>query len=502
MGSGHNYRVVLTVEKMPFPSALCLSFGCEVSSAMRARISYAFRVFAAIYGYRVVDRGMDGATISCFYGRKTAESAGQERFHIPARYIEMHRRNGHKRFTHYSYAGIKIPLSLGIDPETSRPDWLGELFGWISCSFEQEAKERDSVGRIPYGEMVFEREGLDPQIPYASLIMAWMENSLRAGTAREALPKAPCPVGDADHLVICSHDLDFFYTRKVSAFTRLAKNLAIGLRDFRSAPYIAWNAKRLLGVARGEQVGAYLPELFDRLEEWGFRSTLFVVGAGEHRRDPNYRLRDLQPFLLSAKERGFSVAVHGSYRSCIEEGTLEPEIRALEEATGARARGNRQHWLRFGNHHQLFEIVTGSDLQYDSTLGFVETVGFRNGASFAFPPYDFRKERPYEFLEIPLVIMDGALQSAALSAKTNPQKIADRILNNSRERGWGGISLLWHNPLEPIQVPPAINDVFWNCAGEREKHAERWMSAEEFLACALPRYQNAGLLQKVCRHAT
>ena len=486
---------------MPFPSALCLSFGCEVSPTIRARMSYAFRVFAAVYGYRVVEPDTAGDALSCFYGRKPGVSAEERRFHIPARYTEAPRSNGQKRFIHYSYAGTKIPLSLGVDPETGRPDWLGELFGWVSCSFEQGVKGRDSVGRIPYAEMVFESEGLDPQIPHASLIMAWMENCLRAGNPGEALPKAPCPVGDAEHLVICSHDVDFFYTGKASTLERLTKNLAIGLRDFRSASYLAWNAKRLFDVARGERVGGYLPGLFDRLEEYGFRSTLFVVGFGGHRRDPNYRLKDVQPYLVSARQRGFPVAVHGSYRSCIEEGTLEPEIRALEEATGARARGNRQHWLRFANHDRLFEIVAASDLEYDSTLGFAETAGFRNGSSFAFPPYDFQNERPYEFLEIPLVIMDGALQSAALSSKTKPQKIADRILNRSRERGWGGISLLWHNPMEPIQVPPEINKVFWKCAGEREKHAERWMTAEEFLACTLPRYQNAGLLQKVCRHA-
>jgi len=464
-------------------------------------MTYAFRVFAAIYGYRVIERFTAGDALSCFYGKKAAESPTKQTFHIPARYTDTHRKNGHRRFTYYSHAGKKIPLSLGVDPETGRPDWLGELFGWISSSFEQELKERDSVGRIPYAEMVFEHEGLDPQIPHASLIMACMENCLRAGNGREALPKPPCPVGGSNHLVICSHDLDFFYTRKTSAFARLAKNLAIGVRDFRSMAYVAWNAKKLLSVARGEQVGGYLPGLFDRLEQCGVRATFFVVGGGKHRRDPNYQLFDVQPHLRSAGKREFSVAVHGSYRSCIEARTLGPEIRALEEATGDRIKGNRQHWLRFANHEQLFELVAEAELEYDSTLGFTETVGFRNGASFAFPPYDFRNERPYEFLEIPLAIMDGSLQRAALSSKARPQAIADRILNASREIGWGGISLLWHNPMEPIQVPPEINDVFWNCAEGRKAHEEKWMSAEEFLACVLPRYQNAGLLQKVRCHA-
>jgi len=146
-------------------------------------------------------------------------------------------------------------------------------------------------------------------------------------------------------------------------------------------------------------------------------------------------------------------------------------------------------------------MVEEAGLTYDSTLGFPETVGFRNGANFAFPPYDFKREKAYEFLEIPLVIMDGGLQAASVASRAKPQEIADEVLNESRKYGWGGISALWHNPVEPIQVPEETNQVFWNCARRRGEYGEKWMSADEFVACVLPRYQNAGLLQGVEGHA-
>jgi hypothetical protein len=331
--------------------------------------------------------------------------------------------------------------------------------------------------------------------------MAWMENSLRNGDAIEALPVAPSPVPKVKHFVVCSHDIDFFYTGRPAAITRLVKNLGIGLCNYRNWPFFAWNAKSIPRALRGEHIGEYLPQLLDLLEGLEFRSTLFVVGRHAHRRDPDYQLNHLRPHLVAAERRGFRVGVHGSYQSCIEAGTLAPEIREIEGVTGSRMKGGRQHWLRFDSHERLFDMVAEAGLAYDSTLGFPETVGFRNGANFAFPPYDFKHEKAYEFLEIPLAIMDGGLQTASASSEAKAQEIADEVLNESRKYGWGGISTLWHNPVEPIQVPEEINQVFWECARKRGEYGEKWMSAEEFLECALPRYHNAGLLLGVQGHA-
>jgi hypothetical protein len=460
-------------------------------------MSYAFRVFAAIYDYRVVDPHPGVEAIRCHYGMKAPDESGQRCFHIPARYRENSSSNGHRPLIPHSYAGETLYLSFGADPASGKPDWLGELFEWISCGYERGVRDRDGVGRIACYDMVFSKGGISPRTPHAAVLMAWMENSLRNGDGREALPVAPSPMPGVKHLVICSHDIDFFYTDRFSALARLVKNLGIGLRDYRSWAFFAWNTRGIWKVIRGEHLGEYLPRLFDLIEGLDFRSTLFVVGRRPHRRDPNYQLKDLRPHLLAAENRGFSVGVHGSYQSCIEAGTLIPEIREIERVTGRKTRGGRQHWLRFDSHERLFDMVAEANLSYDSTLGFPETVGFRNGANFAFPPYDFKRERPYEFLEIPLVIMDGGLQAASVSSRAKPQEIADEVLNESRKYGWGGISALWHNPIEPIQVPQEINQVFWECVRQRAQHDEKWMSAEEFLACALPRYHNAGLLQGV-----
>jgi len=145
----------------------------------------------------------------------------------------------------------------------------------------------------------------------------------------------------------------------------------------------------------------------------------------------------------------------------------------------------------------LFTEISRAGLLCDSTLGFSEQIGFRNGASFAFPPYDFENARPHQFLEIPLVLMDKGLHAASRSLRKNPQELADKVLAESRKYGWGGVAVLWHDPIEPLAVPSEINEVFWNSAKRQKDFQEKWMSVSEFLPSCLQRYQQAGLLEGV-----
>ena len=461
---------------------------------IRARMTYAFRVFAAVYGYHVVDRP-DSAEFFFLYGEHEGESPDQKTLHIPARYASRRRSVELPALKKICYANEDVYLVHGLDAD-GNPDWLGEIFEWLSSSLELPIEARDAVGRIPFDETVFQRQNLSPLKPQAGLLMAWMENTLRHGRSGEALPKAKSPVPDIDHMVICSHDIDFYFTNRGGALHRFLKNLAISITHYSSPSFFAANCRMILGLLTQKRPGEYMIPLLDAMEERGLRSTLFAVANGGHRRDPEYVLSQIAPQLREAVSRGFSVGVHASYSSVVEKNSLARETAVLKKMLGTKPAGNRQHWLRFDAHAKLIKAIEDADFCYDSSLGFSETCGFRNGANFAFPPYDFEKEKPCGFLEIPLVIMDGSLATSSRKLRRNPQELADSILAESRKLGWGGISILWHNPMEPIQVPDEVNKVFWKCALERKQFAEQWMSADEFLAASLPRFQAAGLLKE------
>jgi len=356
---------------------------------------------------------------------------------------------------------------------------------------------RDSVGRIPFSESIFTKNRISPRRPYASLIMAWMENALVNGKRKEALMKAPSPVPDVEHIVVSCHDIDFYHTGAVSTLIRLVKNLVISFRLYRSGSFFRSNIHMIFQLALGKRVGDYLPPLIERSRSLAVRSSIFAVSSPSHRRDPNYRLEQLSPRLREAAAQGFPIAVHACYDTIQGRAGLAAQAAALERAIGARPLGSRQHWLRFDQPEKLFQAVERSGLLFDSSLGFAETVGFRNGASFAYPPYNFSQEMPHQFLEIPLVLMDGNLEAACRASGEDPESVAREILSASRKWAWGGIAAVWHNPIEPIQVPPQINRVFWTCVTKQRQYQEQWISATDFLNQCLSRYQNAGLLQDV-----
>ena len=482
--------------------SISLEFHDSVPTPVRSRMDYAFRVFAAIHGYSIPNRNAAAAEFRVLYGMPSRQTRIQGVACIPA----LYRCNSADRKSlaesapsRTEFAGESFPLFLGADPVTGRPDWLGEIFLWLSGELEMRSKRRDAVGRIPFSETPFGMHGLSPRRPHAALLMAWLENALCGDVP--SLPKAPSPVAGCEHIVLPSHDIDFHFSGRRSALIRLAKNLAIATRTYKNSGFFLDNLRKIPALLAGARPGDYLLPLLDAVQASGFQSTLFPVVRRAHRRDPNYSLETIAPSVAKALAGRLSLGLHGSYQSAMEERSLASEAAILGERFGKRPRANRQHWLRFESQRALFRQVESAGMFADSSLGFPESVGFRNGANFAFPPYDFERECPHRFLEIPLVVMDGGLEAEARRSGHPPQQIADDVLTESRNAGWGGVSILWHNPLEPLSVPREINDVFWRCAAKRTDSREAWLTFDQFLATALPRYQQAGLLEGISVNA-
>jgi hypothetical protein len=474
---------------------LSLEFGEDVPPKVQARMSYAFRVFAAIYGHQVVDQDQCEKSVRCIYGRPSVNGGGLKRRHLPARYVLRGPEHSGPPPVQHSLGEESVYLFHGRDTASGNPDWLAEIFEWLSSADEMSIRERDSIGRIPYARSIFARYGISPGRAYASLIMAWLESFIRGQAASEPLPAAPSPLPDVSHLVISSHDLDFYFAGRWGSLARVLKNLGIAVLVARSYPFFKDSFRQLVRIARGCRVGDYLPQLLERSRKNGCSSTVFVLVRRGHRRDGNYALEQVAHRLCEIPRYGSTIALHGSYSSIVEHSDLSSEVALLEAQMGERPQGSRQHWLRFDRPEKLFSNIEKAGLHYDSSWGWSQQVGFRNGAAFAFPPYNFTREEPYNFLLIPLVLMDQGLQVARRTSAEQPGKVAEAVLQESRRWGWGGISVLWHNPIEPLSTCDDVNQVFWQQLKNKGQHQERWISAEEFVSLSLRRYQTAGLLQ-------
>lgn len=468
------------------------------STAVRARLGYAFRLFCAIYGHRPILDAVDTASwdVAIRYRDAAARAAIAD-----ARTVWLCRglrerdpRQPAPPPLKYTHDGL-ITL-LHYAPERSKaPDWLGEIFEWVSCADEYSVTARDAIGRPRFEATYAGRHGIDVRVPYAALAMCGLQQEICRIVPR-AGEHPVTPAGLEGHAVIPTHDVDYFPLGRLHAAYRLVRNAVISC-VFTRRPTLAlrqagYAARMILG-----SVSDPLDQLVGVAEEevrQGFSSSYYFLVRNAHRLDAGYRLADrgVLEMMRWLETRGMELGLHGSFTSLEEPGGLEEERRSLE-AEGVQVLGGRQHWLRY-TLDRLLSAVESAGLQYDASIGWSKQIGFRAGACFAYPPYDFAKEGPAAFLELPLVVMDQALDSPQ-GRKLPLFHEVTHMIGASRRLGWGGISLLWHPAaFGDGWLSTEVGSMYWKLAEDRRRWNDSWLKASQFVEIARPRYVEAGLL--------
>jgi hypothetical protein len=179
------------------------------------------------------------------------------------------------------------------------------------------------------------------------------------------------------------------------------------------------------------------------------RSTFFVIPYANRAgrmgnlsaptsRAAAYGATDIAPELKALEAKGCEIGVHGIDSWC-DEVEARKESDELERVTGWRPRGIRMHWLYFGAHSP--RILDQAGLDYDSSVGYNETVGFRAGTAQVYRPLGAN-----HLLELPLIIMDTALfYRGRLNLTPRQAWLRVEALVESAARFGGCITVNWHD---------------------------------------------------------
>jgi hypothetical protein len=469
----------------------------DAGPALRARLTYAFRLFCAIYGHvPIVDPALAaGRHVALRYLGPGCEStiADARTVWLWRGYQGRDPREPAPPPVKYARYGVCTVLHYA-PAHAKTPDWLGEIFEWVSCADEYSVTERDRFGAPRFAATYFGRHDLDERIPYAALAMRALQQEICRVAPRA--PEQPRPPEFAEaHLVVPMHDVSYFPLGRLHTARRLVRhavrsslrnvNPGLGARQLASAVRTAFAAShdpldRISAVAEEEQ-------------RRGFRASWCFQARTTHRSDAGYSLD--HPGILDTmrwlSSRGMEIALSGSFTSAEDDG-LEAEAAAIR-AAGFPPAGGRVH-RQSGSLAPLFSAIEKAGLAWDGSLGWSDRLGFRAGACFAFPPYNFAEERPFRFLEVPLVAADEA---CAFPSGCEGQRFheAAQMLGLSRRMGWGGVSLLWRPAaFGSGWLAPQVGETFWRLAGERERWHDVWMRGSRFLEFAQSRYVEAGLL--------
>ena len=124
-----------------------LSFSPEQTPVNRARIGYAFRLFCAIYGHQPVLDAEQAQTADVWIRYAPGSAQGQQ----PRPSIELSSLYQSRPL----YEAAPPPKKFEREGESTvlfyaplpgqEPDWLGEIFEWVSSADEYSVRARDSL---------------------------------------------------------------------------------------------------------------------------------------------------------------------------------------------------------------------------------------------------------------------------------------------------------------------------------------------------------------------
>ena len=280
---------------------------------------------------------------------------------------------------------------------------------------------------------------------------------LEAGIAVVEIPPAPaehrfsvCLTHDIDFVGIRNHRFDhtmwgFLYRSTIGAIRNLLRgriSMTRLLKMWRAAASLPFV---YLGWAK---------DFWDPFD-WYLRSerdlpaTYFLIPfkrrPGENvsdshasRRATTYDITDVPNWTATLMKEGCELGVHGiDAWHCVEKG--RDELARIAAVTGASRIGIRVHWLL--RDENTFRALEEAGYDYDSSVGYNETVGYRNGTTQTFRPLGAKA-----LLELPMHIQDGALfypQRLDLSEPEAWQRCGD-LIDHATKLG-GVLTILWHD---------------------------------------------------------
>lgn len=241
---------------------------------------------------------------------------------------------------------------------------------------------------------------------------------------------------DKKFAVCLTHDIDDIYPPLRHMLVSSLYSLKhLDLNDIRS---------QTLWKIKGKKHSPYLNfnQIMEIENKYDAKSSFYFITATKDPLRFRYNIEEIENELGEVLDNGCEVGLHGGYYAYDSFENIRAEKERLEAVSGKRAIGYRNHYLRF-KVPDTWELLAKAGFKYDTSFGYADMIGFRNGMCHPFKPFNLDKNETIDILEIPLVIMDGTLFSYSKSF-TEGFENAKRLIDTV-ERYNGVITILWHN---------------------------------------------------------
>jgi hypothetical protein len=326
-------------------------------------------------------------------------------------------------------------------------DVLGSCFFMLSRYEERAEAARDTYGRFPAAASIAQREGF-LGLPVVDAYVELLGDALARLWPR--LARRPRTFD-----VALTHDVDDPLAALGRGPRKLVRQLGADALVRRDPALMVRRLRSWAGLARGSHaLDPYntFDFLMDVSERHGLTSAFYFLAAAgtASPHDPPYTLAHpwIRALLRRVHRRGHEVGFHAGFGTHRDAERTSREFERLRDAAareGMRQEtwGGRQHYLLWEN-PETWSNWDRAGLDYDTTLGHADRIGFRAGTCHAFRTFHLLERRTLQLRERPFQVMDGTLfQYMGLS----PDAALEQVLVLVRQcRRYGGtFSLLWHN---------------------------------------------------------
>jgi peptidoglycan/xylan/chitin deacetylase (PgdA/CDA1 family) len=254
---------------------------------------------------------------------------------------------------------------------------------------------------------------------------------------------------DESFAVCLTHDIDDIYTPILPKAIASVRHLTRGstseclhsAAQMRSGKLPLWN----------------FHDILDLEEQYDAKSSFYFMAGNPGERGYTYPIGDCESALGTIIDQGSEIGLHGGHTSYLQPNELKGKKERLEKILNKTITGYRNHYLRFSV-PETWRYLQEAGFLYDTTLGYADCVGFRNGMCYPFRPYDLQKEEIIDIIEIPLVIMDDTLFNSYMRLNAEQAWDITRQLIQAVAECHGVITFLWHN---------------YSCIGEQKKFYQK-----------------------------
>ena len=187
-------------------------------------------------------------------------------------------------------------------------------------------------------------------------------------------------------------------------------------------------------------------------EKCEIKSCFYFLCENTHPLNADYDINHpaIKNLLKNIYCRGHEIGLHPSYYSYQNKKQILGEFNKLTKLCNQigidqKKWGSRMHYLRW-SHPNSLNICESIGINYESTLGYPDIIGFRCGTSYEYQGFDIEKNEILKIRIRPLIAMDTTfLNNGYKNIKKTLliEKLLD--LRNNCEVFGGNWSILWHN---------------------------------------------------------